>query len=432
MAEAEKKWLYGELPSLVEKGIVSNETMQALRDHYGPLEEDRSHVNIAFLITSITGAILISAGIIAIVAHNWDELGRMARTVFSLLPLILAQCLYGYAFMKRRSSDAWMESTSAFLTLMMLSSMALISQTYNLGGNMRDLLLVWGILILPVLYLRRVVLPFIFLMVCICSRAADMEYHKDHLENLISYTAFILSICPFLYALLSGSDYKVGKTMAGWSLLISICISIPFLFDSDNVELPVLYAALSSLMYLAGRYFYHNTSYFWMRPFQTAAIGGGYGLCLMYTYRFISGWRMTHVQRHTSFIIAVSAVVLLSGLLVVLLQRKNRYINIFPAGMVLVVVLLQLLSEMGYTTAVTILANAFLLSYAVYYIWQGISTRNVNIVNVGMLFISALAIARFFESDMDFLIKGLGFIIVGSGFLTANLLINRRLKQYES
>jgi len=36
--------------------------------------------------------------------------------------------------------------------------------------------------------------------------------------------------------------------------------------------------------------------------------------------------------------------------------------------------------------------------------------------------IAALAMARFFDSDLGFVTRGLGFIAVGAAFLTANVI----------
>jgi hypothetical protein len=47
-------------------------------------------------------------------------------------------------------------------------------------------------------------------------------------------------------------------------------------------------------------------------------------------------------------------------------------------------------------------------------------------VNTGLLVLSALIIARFFDSDLSFLARGVAFILLGAGFLTANVVILRR------
>jgi hypothetical protein len=46
--------------------------------------------------------------------------------------------------------------------------------------------------------------------------------------------------------------------------------------------------------------------------------------------------------------------------------------------------------------------------------------------NFGLLVIVALALARFFDSDLSFVSRGLGFIAVGIGFLVANVILFKK------
>ena len=43
--------------------------------------------------------------------------------------------------------------------------------------------------------------------------------------------------------------------------------------------------------------------------------------------------------------------------------------------------------------------------------------------------LASLAVARFFDADVPFLVRGLGFIGVGLGFLITNLMLVRRTRE---
>jgi len=58
---------------------------------------------------------------------------------------------------------------------------------------------------------------------------------------------------------------------------------------------------------------------------------------------------------------------------------------------------------------------------------SGQGYRNTQVVNAGMLMLAILIIARFFDSDIDFIMKGLVFIAIGIGFLVTNILLARRM-----
>ena len=46
--------------------------------------------------------------------------------------------------------------------------------------------------------------------------------------------------------------------------------------------------------------------------------------------------------------------------------------------------------------------------------------------NLGMLVITVLAVARFFDSDLAFVIRGIAFIAIGLGFLATNIVLFKR------
>ncbi|MBT3194588.1 MAG: DUF2157 domain-containing protein, partial [Verrucomicrobia bacterium] len=152
------KWLYSELPGLVQKGVLSEAYAHALKDHYGEVKQ-RSGRIIALSVCSILGASLIGAGLILLFGHNWTELSRPARTVLVILPLIAAQAGGGWCLYKGKQSVAWRESISTFIMLTIGSSIALVGQTYHIPGNLTQFLLVWMILSIPLIYIFRAVLP---------------------------------------------------------------------------------------------------------------------------------------------------------------------------------------------------------------------------------------------------------------------------------
>ena len=57
--------------------------------------------------------------------------------------------------------------------------------------------------------------------------------------------------------------------------------------------------------------------------------------------------------------------------------------------------------------AMPLLFDAFLLVVGLAIITTGVRERRLGVTNAGMLVLSALIIARFFDSDLDFLVRGL-------------------------
>ena len=67
------RWLYDELPRLVAQGVLTPDTETRLRAHYGPLEAPRP-ARLAVIVFGVLGALLIGAGVILVLAHNWEDL----------------------------------------------------------------------------------------------------------------------------------------------------------------------------------------------------------------------------------------------------------------------------------------------------------------------------------------------------------------------
>ena len=145
--------LKNDIQDLLNADIISSETAERIQTYYQRKKGQNS--NRLFIVFALLGAILIGLGIILIIAHNWDELPRMIKTIFAFVPLIIGQGLCAYTLWKRKESTAWRESSSVFLFFAVGASISLISQIYNIPGNVSSFVLTWMLLILPLVYLLR-------------------------------------------------------------------------------------------------------------------------------------------------------------------------------------------------------------------------------------------------------------------------------------
>jgi hypothetical protein len=87
MSKRNVQWLYEELPGLVGKGVLPAETAEKLRQHYGNAETGGGK-RWAIILFGILGGALIGAGVILLLAHNWDEFSRPVRAALSFAPLV--------------------------------------------------------------------------------------------------------------------------------------------------------------------------------------------------------------------------------------------------------------------------------------------------------------------------------------------------------
>ncbi|HKP93800.1 MAG TPA: hypothetical protein VJS88_07870, partial [Chthoniobacterales bacterium] len=74
----------------------------------------------------------------------------------------------------------------------------------------------------------------------------------------------------------------------------------------------------------------------------------------------------------------------------------------------------------------SLLLNLFVLACGLFTLVRGIRAGSAYEANLGMLVIAILAVARFFDSDLEFVIRGIAFIAIGLGFLATNLIVFKR------
>ncbi len=143
------RWLRAELPVLVSRGVLSPDAAEALDRHYATElpEEPR---RIGFILSAILGSLLVGAGIILLVAHNWDFLSRPIRCAIAFAPLVLSQALASFVLLRRNESAPWRESAAILNVAAIGTAIALVSQTYQIQGDFARFIFVWMLLAIPV------------------------------------------------------------------------------------------------------------------------------------------------------------------------------------------------------------------------------------------------------------------------------------------
>jgi len=244
--------LYAELPGLVSAGVVSSETAERICSHYGPLEKDGSTAKRwAIILFTVLGSVLIGGGIILLLAHNWDELSRPMRAVVSVLPLVASQAFGAWFLFTNREGTAWREGIGAFQTLAIGASIALVSQTYNLGGQFDDFILTWSILALPIAYLLRATFPALFYLVGITVWVGALNHYDGH---VLWYFVLLALSFPFLGLSAHIDRYHPRPLLFGWVMAITLCIGTGIALDRVYTPWhawPVLFATLFGLLFLA-------------------------------------------------------------------------------------------------------------------------------------------------------------------------------------
>lgn len=456
------KWLYEELPVLISKGILTQETAEEIRKYYGEAEE-RNWLKIMIAIFGTLGAILIGGGIILIFAKNWDELSVPARTVLSLTPLIISQLMGLYVVLKKSGSMAWKEGISAFIALSVGAAISLIGQTYNISGDRTSFTITWMLLIVPLVYIFDAFTPSLIYIAGITFWAGFEQSEGGHAAL---YWIFLGILVPYIIKAFknTGSNHSV---LVLWALCLNLCVSLGIVLEKVLPGLwIIIYSSFFTILFLVERAYGRKTDSLGQQPFNVTGTVGILVISILLTFEGFwdnIGW---HEYRHDArfnelagIVDYILVVLLLSGAVYLFLKNLNirnaensistentnnarNIINVKNTENTITLIygFAALLSVLCYILASVfrdgsisvVLYNAYVFVIGVSTIVYGIRNKHMGITNGGLLIISLLIIVRFFDTDMPFMVKGLSFIIVGIGFIVSNVMLIKKQKEVNS
>ncbi len=425
------QWLNKELPDLVSKKVISQSVADSLREHYSDVKSmDKKWFVI--ILCSVLGALLIGLGIILLFGHNWEELSRPMRVVLSLLPLMIGQAMAMWVVLKRPESQALKEGAATFLSLMVGASIALISQTYNIPGDTPSFILTWMFLIVPLTYLMRATIPAAIFVAGIS--AWSCHFWDEPLKAFLFWPLLAVVVPHFIWSLRQ-ETYTVRAAILALVMAASVCVAANFtLGRSLPGSWVIIYSSLTAGFYLLGAWEFKGISTNWQKPFQVL---GGLGIFIMMfvlTFRFpwqsVAGkyWHATYDASSWAAIpdhILTFLLVAGAALLFYRFAKQRDWMRTLFGALPLLALVAYALGATSEVFAV-LLFNTYLLTVSVFRLMTGIRTNNLSVINTGMVMLSALVLARFFDSEINFVIKGLVFIFIGVGFLATNVIILRR------
>ena len=420
--------LINDLPSLVSRNVIDAPGAEALRRHYGPQIKPSRAASIGLTISAILGGLLVGAGIILLIAHNWDDLSRPARAVLVLLPLLACAGLAGYTILRKMDSAAWREGCGAFYVLSVGASIALVSQTYHLYNDMAGFLFAWSLLSLPVIYLLNSGAAFAGFLACVAAYAITLN---DYWRTQISPMPFLLLALalPFYAWHVWKRRDSLTVTWLSWALAIALPIVAAILPKrADEVYVAAIYGLLGVVYYLAGRRWFAGFRGF-RNPFRALGSLGIAIVAIYLTYEkthYSDSWKTGPLMAAVFFMILAALAWLALGY--DLLRRKKD----FNAGAALLPVLLALGIIFQESDAVPLLMNLFVLALGVFTLVRGVRRDSLFSMNEGMTLITALIACRFFDDDYGFVARGVAFILIGCGFLAVNLWVLKKRQKRQA
>ena len=424
------RWLRGQLPDLVAAGAISSENARAIERHYGPVE---SRTNFGFVVLATVGAALVGAGIILLIAHNWDELSRATRTIIAFLPLLIAQALVVFVLTQRNESRPWREAVAVFDVAAVATAISLISQTYQIQGSFAEFMRVWLLLSIPIVYLLRTTLGgVVYVIGTIVWLFSRWGFISSQANPMLFWVLLLLVVPYFWTRFRNDRDSRETATLA-IALIVAAVFGLGSTADFAKADLGgIAFAGLFTAIYLCGIKFFPRAD----ERLHIVALVGGIGVGIIaIVLSFESSWHLgrdlnwgersaaAHVALVLELLLPVAAICL-AGLDIF---RRRFEFSLATASLPVVAAIAWGIAkscDCSFIAAAVI--NCYVLLLGIDILSRGIRTQSIARANFGLLLIAALAISRFFDSELSFVTRGVGFIVVGAGFLIANILLFRK------
>ncbi len=372
------------------------------RETAGRISRDRY---VAAVLAAI-GAALTGAGFILLVNYNWEALGRFWQLVIALLPVFIAGGV-GIVTLYRSAGQGWRGASALLTGAGAVTSCAVISQIYNLDGDLCDFVtLVLGIT-LPLIYIFR---PVLFASLF----AAGGLFAVGNWWGVV----FALASAPFF---LSGM-IRGGGRLKWWSgLMLLVCFGVFSAQTGHSLGRymePGLALIMGLLPLLAALV---------ILPAARVETGNPlFNIPFVYLLVFLAvgsieeGALNLHCDVPTALLITAAWVLTAAAAL------RRRNLACLPAAAVLAAVMAAGLSRMA---GQTLVCAALLLISGILLLVTGCRRNRMSVFNCGLMCLAAVVTARFFDDRIGLIVRGMGFIVCGLAFIAANLIFVRHRKR---
>ncbi len=426
-----------ELPTWVSKGLISPEQADKIRAYYRDQAPDGG--NRLMVVFGVLGALLVGLGIILIVAHNWDELGRPAKTAFAFLPLAIGQVLCGYTLLKKRDSLVWREASATFLFFSVGACLSLVGQIYHIPGEVDDLLRVWMALVFPLAYIMRSSVSSLLFLVGITYYAFWVGYSRMESGEPYLFLLFFLLFLPYYLYLFRNRPESNFTVFHHWLVPLSLTLVLGAFVTEFGQLITLAYVSLFGAMYHLGRTRYFEERKLRSNGYLILGVLGTVVVLLVLSFEEIladmamENWLETdpYWGYAPEWIAALFLSALGVGLLVYRIRTRSLTKPEWTGLAFLIFPILFFLTSYNLWLA-QIGINLLILGIGVYTVWRGAEEDSLWILNMGLLIITALIACRFFDTEISFVWRGIVFVLVGTGFFGANYLLVKKRKANES
>ncbi|MDR2904498.1 MAG: DUF2157 domain-containing protein [Helicobacteraceae bacterium] len=413
------EWLENELPHWVAGDLISEDQAAKIRARY-PAEQKRG--DMASTILTGFGAVMVALGIIAVFAYNWHELSRAAKGFVAFAILLAAQYLAFFARVKKPDDRALNEGAGAFLPIAFAASFGIVAQTYNLGGDLVRFAMICIGFTLPVLFLtssKTASAVFLFaitlVVIALTPQVVDPYFdraQRDYSAELfVAYIFFAIWLVWYVRLFLADRHSPTTRLFNTLLMLSLICIGNSFAYLIwRGIDSAFLFnATLFATFWIVHVLFYPAEK----RPqFKTVEEIAKASIAIM-LLSFALYSPHTRYELPSFYMFFIAPYLILLGFSYKKLIRERLYELIVPIAPLIFLFYCAAQIPIGAEAIFTLVCAVSSLAFIV----GGAKQLNLTLANQGGAWLAILILIKFFQTNLSFLTKGVGFIIIGAGFI---------------
>ena len=442
----EKLGLFQFLNKLESNGKItaeSNDKIQKL------LDLNTKTLSRIFLILAGFYALLFTAsGLFTFFTEGWFGYSKGMKTVLGFLPFLIGGAFYGFTFMKHKDSKMRMETVTMFFAIMMGASIFLIAFAQQMDVKTNDLLKVWLLFIIPLLYIGKSSwIAILYLGVNLIHLQPDLRiwFRNEEPElftNSMYFWFYLLAFAPHFMLHLNQSSRKQSFRMIflGWLVVISVLPASALAIKAGHFFwIPALLLG----MYVLGKKFYGDNNTFLARPFQTATLLTVptlfivlsnrvilQGLESLMSFDRIEFWTTEHYVHFALGFVAFAAI---TGYVLKVRNQNpdwNKLIIYMPFVVLFLMLCLYLIEYdvVNLTWWLVLVLNLYVFIIAFHAMFQGSNNNNVVYMIFGLIVLVQLMTNVYQNMDRANWVKALFFLAVGGLFYAIVLLFRDDLR----
>ncbi len=421
------RWFLEELPKLRESGVIDSGTEEKLQHHYRERLAGVPSAQKYFLLAlSIVGSVLIAGGIILLFNYNWDMFTKTTRIAIAFLPMALGAALSVFTLTTNRP-QAWREGSAVLTSAGTAVAIALLSQIYHTGGTLSEFMTLVLLLALPLIY----IFDSISLATLYCVGLFMTLDGWDVRLNFPMCFCLLAGILPFAgwHLVREASPYRIWMRYLAMGFTLFAFIAFGTLLSIGLV----LFTICAVFMFAAieprekGEHLLKNP---WLpASFLLLLVLLSVGTCI--------GGRIFKAELYRGNAAGIEYYWLTEAfflILFILLFVRDYFRKHMDFHRVMLLILIGLgfmgaiLESINTDNVYTRLAmNVYMGVFGIMLILRGCRETSMLAFNGGLLMCALLIGLRFFDADIGLLARAIGFIVLGLGFIGANVFFSRRL-----